>query len=304
MRALGLIFLGGALPIGCSLVIETDQLSNEHTPSSTGGSSGKDASNDVSLQPDGSGGNGGSGGTQDGALDSPVASDASDGAADADAPVLGFCESLSPQPTLCTDFDTQNFPAGWDTHPQWGKCKGFIDTEESTSSPRSFHCTTPLLVDAADQCATSLVKTFPKPTSLLRIEMDVFFKQLDSPDLIHLIELDTGNSAGSDTTTLRIRSGEGLINETGKPKEAGNLYSGHQFASPPAIGQWSHLVWTIDFSGAKAYSNVTVNGETSGHELYMKQFLDDVKVEVGIGFTQGPSGPWEIHIDNLVVDVK
>lgn len=295
MRALGLLFLSGALPFGCSLLIETDELTNEGAQSASGGSAGKDASSDVSLQPDGA---------KDAGPDSPSSSDASDAAGEADAPVLGFCESLSPQPTLCSDFDTGGFPAGWDTHTEWGKCNGNLDLVESTSRPRSFHCSTPVLVDTADQCATALVKTFPKPTSLLRIEMDVFFAQLDSPDLIHLVELETSNSAGASSTTLRVRSGEGLINETAKPKEAGSLYAGHQFVSPPVLSQWSHLVWTIDFSGAKAYSNVTVNGETSGDELNMKPFLGDMKVEVGIGFTQGPSGPWEIHIDNLVVDVE
>jgi hypothetical protein len=292
VRARGLFLVVGAIPFGCSLLIETDELANEGAQSSTG-----DASADVSSQPDSSG----TGGTKDTGSDSPFASDSSDAAGEADAPVLGFCEGLSP---LCSDFDLQNFPAGWDDHSEWGKCKGSIDNSDYTSSPRSFHCTTPVLIDNTDQCSTALIKEFAKPEALLRIEFDVLFDQLDSPNLIHLVTIDTGSTAGTDTTTLRIRTGEGLINETARPKEAGNLYSGHQFPNPPVIGQWSHIVWEIDFTGAKAYSNITVDGDTTGEELHMKPFLGELDIKLGIGFTDGASGPWEIHIDNLVVDVK
>lgn len=293
MRARALFLLVGAIPFGCSLLIETDELANEGASSSSGGSAA-DAGSDVSVQPDSSG--------TDGSKD--AGSDASDAASEADVPVLGFCESLAPQPTLCSDFDAQNFPAGWDTHSEWGKCNGVIDQSDSTSSPRSFHCTTPILASSTDQCSTALIRVFEKPESSLRIEFDVRFDQIDSPNLIHLVTIDTNNAAGSDTTTLRIRTGEGLINETARPKEAGFLYSGHQFPKPPVIGQWSHIVWAIDFTGAKAQSNITVDGDTSFEELYMKGFMSELSIKLGIGFIDGASGPWEIHIDNLVVDVK
>src|SRR5688572_4462620 len=80
-----------------------------------------------------------SGSSPDGALDGDsgtiVVTDL-DAGADSDAAPLGFCASLSPAPSLCTDFDDNVFPGPW-TPSITGPGTASLVTSTFRSSPRA-----------------------------------------------------------------------------------------------------------------------------------------------------------------------
>jgi hypothetical protein len=175
----------GAAVAACSLAIDTNELvSGEdggHTDASAMNDVGADGPKTDGQAPDI---------TLDAPFDVPVEVGL-DGPDAADAPEVGgpFCSTLSPAPTLCSDFDQANLPAGWSSLSQWGSASGTLDSAESKSAPRSLLFVTPALAQSTDQAAAYLLGSFPKPTTELRIELDLF-PQTIGDEWIHLIVIE------------------------------------------------------------------------------------------------------------------
>ena len=224
------------------------------------------------------------------------------GGADADADAGPFCASLNPAPTLCSDFDQQDLPAGWDGLAQWGGCVAVLDSGASVSAPRSLSITSPVLGDS-EQCASALEGAFPQPTSTLVIELDVYVEVFDSPEWVHLVVVQLNGAEGFDEIVLRMRTNEASVTEGAILNDGGLLNSGHPVANVPAVGQWSHVRWELSFGGSTAFSNVNVNGTSSGDSIHAKSFVGPVDLQVGVAGVVGPLQSQVLRFDNIVVDV-
>jgi hypothetical protein len=296
------VLSAAAALVGCSLVIDTGSLANGDDVAS-GGSGASEAGSD-STPPDTS-----AEATADASNDTSsdtandTSSDAFDGNSGDAADAGTFCEGLLPTPTLCSDFDGVNLPAGWDSVVQWGPCTGVVDTLGFKSPPRSFVAKAPAL-SGTDQCETALARTFAAPKSSIVIEFDVFPAAMDSSRWLYLAPVVMNAQGGSDDLSLRWMGTTGEVNEAVTLDDGGMLYEKHGAAEVPALGQWSHVRWEMTFTGATAFSSLTVNGKNTGGTLHSKDFLASADVQLGITFVAGPSSAWEIRFDNVVVDIQ
>jgi hypothetical protein len=286
-------------------VIETDNLATEDGLADAGPKGGDSSmgANGGTGASGGSSGNGGSGDTGggDGATN-PDADSGSETDAAPDGPPLGFCESLNPVPDLCADFDTGQFPAGFDQLTQWGLPDPLLDESDSVSSPRSFLITTPTLATASDMGAGFLFKAFQKPASELVIEFDTRL-ELSNEEWMFLAEVETSGTAGDALYILRVRNGEAQVAETMYPTAGGVEYGGHNL-QPPPMGQWIHVRWSLTYSGTSSFSNVTIDGVTNAGGLQFDEYVGGITVKTGMVFIQGvTASPSNVRIDNVVVDV-
>jgi hypothetical protein len=214
-----------------------------------------------------------------------------------------YCESLSPAPTICSDFDVQNLPAGWDALSGFGGFQGVIDELNFTSPLRSILFTTPVL-DSGDSGSRALLSNLGTPTKSISIEFDLLPEVLNS-SLTWLITLEMESSAGLAIARFRAWKNGFDVNESAVPSDGGpNDYSGHAITGTPTTGVWQHVKWELDFSGANAFSNVDLDGTISGGGSLLKGYLADATLKLGLTFAETPSVAQRIRYDNIVVRVE
>lgn len=299
VRASRSILVAGACLAGCSLLIDSGELV-EGSSSVDGGAGSAGAAGSGGAS--GGGGVSGSGGSSDANV--PDQSGGSAGSSpDADAGPEPFCANLVPAPTLCSDFDAQELPAGWSGLSLWGGCNAVVDSAVSTSTPRSVSFSSPTLADG-EQCAAVLQTTLATPASSLVIEFDIYPEAFDASYWVALATVEMSSAAGDDILSLRMRAGQADVQETATLDDGGHAYEGHTLAEVPPVGQWSHVRWEITFGGTSAFSNVNVNGKSSGGSINANDFLGSPEVRVGIASILGAEAAQVIRYDNLVVDVK
>lgn len=288
------ILLGAAGLVRCSLLLDTNQLT-------AAGDRLADGSADGDAHPDAASSDGDAG--EDSPGDSKPGDSGGLEAGDSEAQAGTYCETLVPKPTLCSDFDNVDFPAGWDTLSVWGKCKATLDTTLYVSPPRSFRATSPLFTTTGG-CSSTLQRKFPAPQSSLVIDFDLLIVARDTGSTLDLVSVSMPASGGTEHAVLRLTPWAAEIKETVDLADGGTLYGGHPLPEIPSLGTWSHIHWSIDLTGTNATSNVTMNGVTTGDSLHMKDFLADPQISIGIGYVGAPADPCDFVFDNIVVDIK
>jgi hypothetical protein len=280
--------------VGCSLAIGTDHLVDAKDSGASGGGSGLSG---------GTGGGTGSGSGSGGVTSDTGVPDAAGGdSGESDSPPPPFCASLTPAPTLCSDFDEVDLPAGWEGITQWGDCGLVVDDQAYASPSRSISFTTLALADT-EQCAASLDRTLAEPTTSLSIDFDILPQQLFDSEWLLLVLVQLDGVDGVDELHLRIRETYGDVAEDVTYPDGGKAYSNHPLPDVPPVGQWSHIRWELTFTGTTALSSATVNGKTTGDTILSKGFLGPAKVKLGFVGVSGVSGPWAARIDNIVINV-
>lgn len=277
----------------CSFLVGTDELVNGE-PDASHADVGADApTKDVVTDGDGS--------HQDSPADAKLDAPADSVVEDVDAGT--YCETLSPIPTICSDFDVQTLPAGWDTLAGFGGFAGVIDEGGATSPPRSILFTTPVLADG-DSGSRALLANLGTPTKSISIEFDLLPEVLNG-SLTWLITLEMGSSAGVAIARLRAWKNGFDVNESAVPSDGGpNDYAGYSVTGTPTPSVWQHVKWDVDFSGANAFSNVDLDGTISGGGSLLKDYLADATLKLGVTFAETPSVAQKIRYDNIVVRVE
>jgi hypothetical protein len=278
----------------CSLVVQTEELVNG-APDASHADVGVDVpTKDVATDStDGS--------HQDSPVEAELDAPADNVVADVDAGT--YCETLSPTPTICSDFDVQALPAGWDALSGYGAFTGVIDEENFTSPLRSIVFTTPVLA-AGDSGSRALSAEIPTPTQSFSIEFDILAEALDDT-WNWFIVLESSSSNGTVTARFRARSGGYDIHESVEPAGGGPIeYGGHSISGTPSATTWQHVKWSVDLSGTNAFSNVDLDGMISGGGSLMKGYLDNPTLRIGIPHAQSPSVAQKLRFDNIVVRVQ
>jgi hypothetical protein len=230
----------------------------------------------------------------------------SDAGSDAtpDTGPLGFCEALSPKPTLCTDFDDGIFPGPW-TVGQLGASTTTSTTAASRSPSRSLLLEVPGGADGA----AFVTKAF-SAAAATKITV-AFSVLLDARDVARDLELGTillGKSGGNryEAQLELIADNELNIEEEAPEADGGVPQRDVALGANVTPGVWTRITWTIAFAGTS--STLTVKSEagaasgTSSFGVAAHRYPGAPIVRLGDEY-QTPYAS-KVHFDDVVVDIQ
>jgi len=241
----------------------------------------------------------------DGASPSPSSDGGASDAPVADAPLTptAFCASLSPKPTLCADFDSDPFSAGWDKEDVYGQGRLSADDGASVSPRRSLlsvflQGTTGGAANLDRRLATAL-------KSRLLVDFDVKIESYDDQRaLLFVVEL-TAAGSRTDRLAFRVQKGVGAdVHEAAQLADGGVDYTATG-AIPLPTGSFKHVTWEVKTTGNGSSMSVDIDGTTrSTSSTRAHEYLSTPKVSVGLAYLAEAETSWRVRFDNVVVTVE
>jgi hypothetical protein len=222
-----------------------------------------------------------------------------DAGPDADAASMFRCAALPAPPTFCTDFDMGTIVSifGGSTTSNGGAVT--LDDTLYRSPSQSLKVTIPSLPTGAPTTKAFVLHSFGfAPTSAIDVEFDL---HVDSPDK-------------SSSNTLAIAMGSYqlalFIGDSAKvrqaiPSDGGVLYPATNVSAPPA-GTWVHVSFVVALAPGASTVTLSFDGVAQGpFPVLTEQYLTPSwSISVGSTFVSAPDLGRELHIDNLIFDVK
>lgn len=246
----------------------------------------------------------GASGVLDAATSSPSDGGAGDApVADATPTPTAFCASLSPKPTLCADFDSNPFSAGWDKEEVYGQGRLSADDGASVSSPRSLRS---VFLQGTTGGAANLERRLETALkSRLLVDFDVKVESYDDQRaLLFVVEL-TAAGSRTDRLAFRVQRGVGAdVHEAAELADGGIDYAATG-AIPLPAGSFAHVTWEVKTATDGSSMSLDVDGtkrSTSG--LRAHQYLSTPKVSVGIAYLGQADTDWRVRFDNVVIKVE
>ena len=224
----------------------------------------------------------------------------------ADAADCGrWCDSLSPKPMFCDDFDDQGPLTRWTDQFVREDASVGRDPSAFTSSPNALLALSP----AAQNPSSALVYLETADTkSRVHVAYDmridardpsvgyaeinyIHFDMSSVPFAIYLRVFDSTSSTSTITSEAYLADG-------GIPAHDVPL------SGSPRFDQWTQMEIDIDLASTHTLS-VTIDGQPAGSTALESNLYTPgpVKVDVGIGYTGYPTtGAWSIRYDNATID--
>jgi hypothetical protein len=239
-------------------------------------------------------------------------SDASDAAAEAmahadseaaaDAPPAPFCASLSPQPTLCADFDEGPFNTGFPVLSEPGSTELGSDAQYSVSPPNSMYAE----IAQGDSIANTYAyveKTFTSTAKGADFAFDVRPVSItaNASAVMARIGLDFGLPT-EHSLGLVLSTTDGL-EESFFEADGGEVFLEHDFGPVLQAGQWTHIEIVLSLT------NGTVEVLAGGMQVLAPAMLDpswptstsSLVVDVGFGYANSTASAWNARYDDVVV---
>ena len=237
----------------------------------------------------------------DATVDAVVNNGPADASPDADAAVADFrCTMFTPAPVFCSDFDMGTSVSVFGTPIiALGGAVTFDDTI-FVSRSRSLRLTVPALAAGAGIARATIGRSFPIAAATSTIELR-FDMHIDSADTDVSSTLFLSMAAWDLTlfvgTTSRLREGT--------PGDGGLDYKSTD-RTPPALGRWVNASLTLALGPGSSSATIAYDGVTqSAVPLVAHAYrAASIRVDVGFSYVSAPDNGRDMHIDNLVVDMK
>lgn len=219
-----------------------------------------------------------------------------------DATPLGFCASLSPSPTLCTDFDDGVFPGPW-TVGLAGNATTTATNAASRSPTRSLLLDVPGGADGAAFVSKGFATA---PKTKVTVSFSVLLESRDVARDLELGTIQLGLSGGNRyEAQLELIGGNELNIEEETPTADGNV---PQRDVPLGVtltpGVWKRITWSIGFGVGTSTMAVVLEGVTNPTPFAAEahRYLAAPIVRIGDEF---PS-PYQskLRFDDVVVDIQ
>lgn len=232
----------------------------------------------------------------DAGTDAPLAVDGDAG------PPLGFCASLSPAPTLCTDFDDGVFPAPW-TIGQLGTSTTTSTNAASRSPTRS------LLLDVPGGAsgAAFLEKAFPAAAATkVSVSFSVLLVSRDQARDLELGTILLGLSGGNRyEAQLELIAGNELNIEEETPASDGTVPQRDvALGVTLPTGVWKRITWSISFAAGSSSLAVALEGAASPAPLAVQAHRYPSAPIVRIGDEAASTYQSQVRFDDIVVNVQ
>jgi hypothetical protein len=223
-----------------------------------------------------------------------------DGGADADAAPLGFCASLSPAPSLCTDFDDNVFPGPW-TPTLVGPGTAALVTSTFRSSPRALQLGSPGVTSGT----AFLSRTF---ATVAQSEVVLGFSiraGQQRPIENELAVIFLGSAGGNPYQVQLELLDNGVLNlEEEAPDGAGAIAEKNEpLGINLTIGQWTRVTITL----AIGLSSSTVTFDIEGSAPVTKTALAHnykAAPRIVLGHDSATTAAYAMTYDDVFVRVK
>jgi hypothetical protein len=240
------------------------------------------------------------GGIVDGTSSNDVVVPGDDGGVDSgrEASTGRWCDTVSPKPTFCDDFDVGDLGVTWNFFQQTAPGVGVHDEATFVSAPAAFGVRTKKC--AQDETGTILLrKTIDGSASraVLAFDMNADAVQGDGTLAIATLDLSTTH-----LLTLYLRDDDPNTpgpTLTEVPPDGGGPVR-NPFTAVPAAAKWVHVVLDVDAANGKAV--VTFDGAQALSIALGKGPVDGPTARLGVLVT-GPAIPYTFDFDNVTFDV-
>lgn len=241
----------------------------------------------------------------------PEGSTGTDGGIDADAgPTLPFCDSLVPKPTFCDDFEraNANVVGSWGARSLSGGGVVTIDPSTRMATGRELNASIPVFPAgsvsqaALDRSFTGLVQ---KVTLSYALRIEAAPEQGSQQVMVVAVSPPASNGDFFQTYLFVMPSGVILVEQTfpGGAGGAGNFVQ-NPLTTPIVFGKWQRIEMTLTLTTPTSIL-LTVDGAVAFNGVADAAFKPgSITVNNGIHYTDTPSGPLSLHIDDLFLDLK
>lgn len=233
-----------------------------------------------------------------------------DAPADQDRDASGpFCAAHA-DAQFCDDFDDPDKPLAvlWDgTSVNGGALDPKIDDAISRSPTSALLAQTPALV-SGKSAASGIKRKVAKPatpTSTVRVELAMYFEQLDVTADVFTARLAFGAEPtdAKSKIFLRVQDGVAYVSQEG-PKDDAGAYKSEKTKSLVLLseGHWYNVVLTVQFATRKI--SLSIDGQVTEAAMIAETMLGDVQLMAGIAYAYGPTSAMKIRYDDVVIDVQ
>jgi hypothetical protein len=225
-------------------------------------------------------------------------------AADDAAPAVRYCDTVSPAPQICADFDDGSpYGTGFDNgtqNPDPGAQRGGTlarDTAEFLSGPASLLLQTPAVLQTSDSAAAILLKTLPAVTPRLSISFDMLIDSEDIPPGDGFVILAAVDYGIGGVVFERDSAGPAIA----VVPDGGTVHLSTRFP----LGVWKTVDLSIENAPFDGGADGRVTGGIDGGlgaatPLPAKYQQVTTKPHLTIGPSAGgPAGAFKAHMDNV-----
>jgi hypothetical protein len=230
----------------------------------------------------------------DGAADAPIET-AVDAATDVPSAVA-YCESLSPEPTFCDDFEG-TFASRWTAkHPSASGTLSF-DADDSVGPPKPGHS----LLAATTAAETSYLEwSTSKVPSSFHLAFDFRADELPSSDVTYVARVRVG---ASEYVALYAIAGNTALQDFVYHPDGG-APSDHATSTAIAAGTWTRVELDVSFAVSPPSAKVRLGGKEVLSATLAGDFVaGSPTLELGVAFVNA-SAVRRFRYDNVVLDVK
>jgi hypothetical protein len=219
-----------------------------------------------------------------------------------------YCDTVSPPPQLCSDFDKgAAVGAGWENatqNPDPGEQGGGkLSLDQGlfklppAGLPASAQVTTPALAATGDRAAAILLLRLTRPVRFISLSFDVFVTSEDyaAGGFVTLASIDFGSGG-----VLIVRDGLGTSFSTGPDSATFRL------SKSIPVGAWKNVALLIDNEpsdgGPDGFVHISVDELTAGHASFPASMQSAGPPNVLVGASaSGPTGPFKANVDNVIL---
>jgi hypothetical protein len=210
----------------------------------------------------------------------------------------GFCESISPPPKLCADFDEgEPVGTGWTLFDTTQGQTVSVDTTTSVSPPGSFLS----LIEGNDGTPESarVAESLPVLSNHVHAAFDLLYMGGEGPfEIFAVHELTTdGNTYG---LFYKVQGGQLLVYIVARLEDGGLVQNVYPLGAPPST--WVSVDIEMDIADS-ADVVVTQDGAVVVNAIGIDTSTDDrSQLFVEVGFYSPNAASAQANIDNVVVD--
>lgn len=227
--------------------------------------------------------------------DAPVESavDSTSDSADANVP---FCDTLSPKPTFCDDFEG-TYATRWSAkHPSGTGILSF-DTGDSVGPPKPGHSL--LAATTADETSYLEWSTSKVPASF-HLAFDFRAEVLPTSDVTYVARVRVGSSQ---YVAIYALPGNTSVQDFVYHPDGG-APADHKASSAIAVDTWTHVELDVSFGASPTTAKLRLDGtEVLSTDLASDFSAGAPNLELGVAFVN-TAAPRRFRYDNVVLDVK